>query len=536
MARVDMPAWATLSGQTAMQEDITQIRSDVAALAAKYSSIVVTCATLDETEVTGQTVTLRAGTGAGAPVYDTRPYNGQPVTFEVPRGFRYFVEVSSTLAGHYNPTTAVGTATTGTVAVTLTYSDIDHITTYADIEAAIRSMGSQAEGRAALVGIEIADTWEDVDGTLFDDPKVCVDVQPVRDPQGSEHLAAIMMPKYCTKYDVQFDAPEIGPEAYATEAAAIGGYYYWGYGPVYTQKTYAVNAFCSYRGGIFKCTTAVSAAEEFDETKWQLLDSVYYDSGKTYAVGDYARVGAETYQCTTAVSAAEEFDEAKWSLILTASAFQSGAMTHVSRNTGQTIDYTAYGAMYHTDISSSYKDYLMYGYNNWELSAQRQYLNSTANEGEWWYAQHVGDCPPANLGEIKGYMAGCSEALLSHARQIRVPVFPWGQSAQYTVDTFWLPSATEMYGVANDNEGHPFKFVEDACNTALAWTSANNGNNAARIYRRVNAKTSAANVRLRSANRSNSYNAWYVSTSGGVNSSGGSASNAYASLPACAIY
>jgi hypothetical protein len=42
-------------------------------------------------------------------------------------------------------------------------------------------------------------------------------------------------------------------------------------------------------------------------------------------------------------------------------------------------------------------------------------------------------------------------------------------------------------------------------------------------------RRSAANVRLRSANRSNSNNAWNVNTSGGINNN--NASNAYASLP-----
>lgn len=536
MAFEPMANLPTKEQVAAIQTDVTAIKEDVASLAAKYSSIVVTCATLDETTVTNQTVTLRAGSDTSAPVYDTRPYNGQPVTFEVPRGFRYFVEVSPTLVGHYNPTTAVGTATTGTVAVTLTYSDIDHITDFADIEAAVRSMASQAEGRAALVGVEIADTWEDEDGDTYDDPMICVDVQPITDPQGVEHLAAIMMRKYCTMHDVPFDAPESGQAAYATEAAAIGGHYYWGYGPAYSQKTYAVNAWCSYHGGIFQCTTAVSSAEAFDETKWSLKDAVYYSSSKTYAVGDYARVGAEVYQCATAVETAEDFDETKWTQVLSSAGFQAGALVNVAYNAGVTIDYTAYAAMYHTDISSSNKDYFASGYGNWEFSAQRQYLGSDAGLGEWWHPAHVGDCPPNNLGSMRGYKAGCSSDLLAHARPIRVPVWPWGLAPQYTIDTFWLPSGTEMYGAVNDDEGYPFRFVENACKTALSWTSAKNDNNSARVYRRVNAKTTAAVVRLRSAYRSTSCYVWNVNTYGDINGSYYTASYAYASLPACAIY
>lgn len=38
-------------------------------------------------------------------------------------------------------------------------------------------------------------------------------------------------------------------------------------------------------------------------------------------------------------------------------------------------------------------------------------------------------------------------------------------------------------------------------------------------------------VRLRSANRSNSYNVWNVNTNGNINNNNNNASNAYASLP-----
>ena len=535
MARVDMPAWATKTAQEAMQADVTQIKTDVAALVAKYSQIVVTCETQDDTTVTGQTVTLRAGTSADAPVYDTRAYNGQPVTFEVPRGFRYFVEVSATLPGHYAPTTATGTATTGTVAVVLTYSDIDHITTFPALESAVRSMSSQAEGRAALVGIEIADTWTDEGGDVLDDPKIVADVQPVLDPEGVEHLAVILMAKYCGMHDIPFDAPESGVAAYATEETAIGGHYYWGYGATYTQKTYAANAWCSYNGGIFQCTTAVTSAESFDPAKWSMKDAIFYLDTKTYAVGDYAKINGHAYQCITAVETPEPFDETKWTQVLATSSFQSGALVYVARNAGQAIDYTAYGTFYHTDVSSSTKDYFANGYNNWELSAQRQYMNSAAAIGEWWNPQHIGDCPPNNLNSVRGYKAGCSAALLAAAKPIRVPVWPWNLAPQYTIDTFWLPSGKEMFGEVNDDEGYPFKLIEDNCKEAQpTWTSANNGSNSARVFRRVSAKGSAAACRLRSADRSGSNYVWIVGAGGAVHN--GNAGGAYACIPACAIY
>ena len=515
-------------------DDVSDIKTNVAALVAKYSSIVVTCVTQDDVTVTGQTVTLRAGSAEG-PVYDTRPYNGQPVTFEVPRDFRYFVEVSSTLSGHFAPTTAQGTATTATVAVTLTYSDTSHITTFADIKGAMDSITTQTEGRAALVGIEIADTWTDNDGiTVYSDPMIVQDVQPVKDAYGVEHLAAIMMRKYTTKYDIQFDAAERGVDAYATEATAHGGWYYWGYGKDYAQaSTYAVNAFCGYKGGIWKCTTAVTSAETFDPTKWSLLDAKFYSATATYAVGDYARYGDKVYECTTAIETAEAFNADHWSQIVSAS-FQSGALVNISLSTGATVPYTAWTAIYHTDVSSSNKDYFQYGYNNWELSAFRQYLNSAGALGEWWSPAHTGDCPPSQLSTVRGYKAGCSAALLQYAKPVQVPVYPWNQSPQYTVDTFWLPSGTEMFGAVNDNEGYTFKKVSDNCYSTSGWTIANNSNTNARVYRRVSATGSSATNWLRSAARSYSYSVWSVSTSGHIG--GNTAGSSFAGLPACAIY
>lgn len=542
MATVTMPAWATKTAQETMQGDITQIKTDVAAiktdvaaLVAKYSSIVVTCVTQDDVTVTGQTVTLRAGNAEG-PVYDTRPYNGQPVTFEVPRDFRYFVEVSSTLSGHFAPTTAQGTATTATVAVTLTYSDTSHITTYADIKAAVNSMSSAAEGTTALAGIEIADTWIADDGvSSYSDPMICQGVQEVQDPEGNTHLAAIMMRKYATKNDIQFDAPENGIKAYASEATAIGGIYYWGYGKDYAQATtYAVNAFCGYKGGIWKCTTAVTGQEAFDPDKWSLLDAKLYDVTSTYAVGDYAKQGGKVYVCTTAVEAAEEFNPDKWTQALASGSFQTGARTALNLASGATVPYSAWTLILKNDVNNT--DIQAYGYNNYELSAWDQYLSSNEGLGLWWHQSHVGDCPPAQAAGTRGYQAGCSAALLEYAKPVRVPVWPWNLSPQFVIRKLWLPSGTEMFGDVNVNEGSPLKVVADNCYAISGWTGANNASTNARKYYRVSATGSAVTAWLRSANRGNSYVPWVVGSAGSIYSGGSGASSAYAGLPACAIY
>lgn len=512
---------------TDLFDDVSDIKTDIAALIATSCEIVVTCVTQDGVAVTGQTVTLY-NRSSGA-VYDTLAYNGQPVTFKVPAGFRYLVEVSSTLSGHFAPTSAEGIVTTNTTAVTLTYSDISHITTYADIKGAMDSITTVEEGRAALVGIEIADTWTDENGTVYSDPMIVQDVQEVQDDQGNAHLAAIMMRKYATKYDVQFDAPEQQLCNSTDDPTAVAGIYYWGYGAVFsTSKTYAVNAYCSHLGGIWKCATAISTAGAWDASKWTLVDALNYSNTKTYAVGTYAKYSDKMYCCTTAVETAEDFDATKWEQLSNGS-FQTGALTYVSMTAGSSIDYSAYGAWYKTDYSSSNKDVFAYGYNNWKLSAFRQYLNSAGAVGEWWYPTHVGDRPPNQASSLRGYKAGCSAALLQHAKMIRVPN---GTSpTAYTEDVFFLPSGTQMFGAVNSGEGEAFKCVQDA----TGWSTAQNGSNAGRVYRRVSATGTAVTCWLRSAVSGYSNYVWYVATSGNINN-GYYAYTAFAGLPACAIF
>ena len=519
-----------------LAEMLDAIQADVASLAARYSQIVVTCTTQDDVAVTGQTVTLRAGTTADAPVYDTRAYNGQPVTFEVPRGFRYYVEVSASLAGHFAPTTAAGTATAGTVAVTLTYSDTSHITTFADVKACVNACTTVAEGNAALSGVEIADTWVSDDGvSSYSDPMICQGVQEVQDAAGNTHLAAIMMRKYATMNDIPFDAAESGIEAYATEATATSGLYYWGYGKAYSQtSTYAVNAYCGHNGGIWKCVTAVSAQEAFDSSKWLLMDARFFDSSVSHSPGEYVRSGTNLFLVIDTIPAGGTLTSSNTSPMGNAS-FQINALAAISLASGASVPHADWAAVYHTDVSGTSKDFFSYGYNNYALSAIDQYLSSGEAAGQWWHPSHVGDCPPAyQLAGVRGYQAGCSAALLEYAKPIRVKIWPWNQQPQYVVRTLWLPSGAEMFADANANEGSAFKRVADSCYAVSGWTGANNGNTNARIFRRVSSTGSAANVRLRSANRSASNYAWYVNTSGGVNYY--AASSAFASAPACAIY
>lgn len=101
-------------------------------------TLTVTVNTQDGVTVTGQTVTVRAGDADG-PVYGTAEYNGQPVSFRVPDGFAYFVEVTDNLAAHFKPTTVKGVINGASAAVTLLYNDFHTIQTAPDIQAALNA-------------------------------------------------------------------------------------------------------------------------------------------------------------------------------------------------------------------------------------------------------------------------------------------------------------------------------------------------------------------------------------------------------------
>ena len=101
-------------------------------------TLTVTVNTKDSMIVTGQTVTVRAGDADG-PVYDTAEYNGQSVSFRVPDGFIYYVEVTDNLAAHFRPTTVKGVINGANAAVTLLYNDFSTIKTAPDIQAALNA-------------------------------------------------------------------------------------------------------------------------------------------------------------------------------------------------------------------------------------------------------------------------------------------------------------------------------------------------------------------------------------------------------------
>lgn len=145
-----------------------------------------------------------------------------------------------------------------------------------------------------------------------------------------------------------------------------------------------------------------------------------------------------------------------------------------------------------------------YGCNRWDWSAIRQWMNSAAAPGEWWTAQHEYDAAPAYAATLAGFMADLPADFLSAVAPARLvtalPNADGGGSVE-TVDRFWLPSRTEIFGVLNGGiaEGMQMTKYIDA-------TDAN------RI--KYNAAGNSASWYLRSANTSQPHYVAFVERTG----------------------
>lgn len=206
--------------------------------------------------------------------------------------------------------------------------------------------------------------------------------------------------------------------------------------------------------------------------------------------------------------------------------------------TGDPVPYDSYEAVYHSAINN--RSVFTDGYNRWSHSGQRQWLNSAAGIGEWWTAQHVGDCPPSQLDTIRGFMAGLPADFLSVIQPVQIKTacntVTDGGVIDTTVDRFFLQSLEEMYGVPQllDAEGPYFPYwkIETGLDDPTNGSSSNT-NEARKIRRLSNPTGSAVTVRCRSCIRGNVNYAWYCNSAGYLYSNNAYAS--YASQPACVI-
>lgn len=119
-----------------------------------------------------------------------------------------------------------------------------------------------------------------------------------------------------------------------------------------------------------------------------------------------------------------------------------------------------------------FKRYRKYGYNRWEESAVRQWLNSAEGAGKWWKPQNDWDAEPSCHGKVAGFMAGFGKAFLACVRESEITTASEDGNGGYTTrDRFYLPSITEVFGEANAGvaEGEKLDLGEGFCKGQYWW-------------------------------------------------------------------
>lgn len=180
---------------------------------------------------------------------------------------------------------------------------------------------------------------------------------------------------------------------------------------------------------------------------------------------------------------------------------------------------------------------MAYGWNRWKTSALRQWLNSNKPKGQWWTPQDQWDICPDQLANKDGFLCGMPEQMLNSLKKVKISTFANTVNDEgvedITYDYVTLPSLGQIYAktqIAGEGNPHTYWKRRSGKATPHAWYQDNPN----MITYSVANKTSAQQVRLRSAHRGNATNAWFVNSSGRI-SDYSNASNAFACSPLVCI-
>jgi len=382
--------------------------------------------------------------------------------------------------------------------------------------AAISKLTDAGEASKAFsIGDQLAEDWSDVRSsgtTAYTDVPMNVvhfsnseTMQTGTDTDGAVVTAdtkgMFLQWAYCTPFDMPFDAREAMydvPEG----GMSAGTYYFKLVCTASSWKAYACN------GKYYSFTL------ENDLTEGEQL----------YLVGnqdtsDFAGTNIQVFASPTTFTATETV-----------------ALTEVTEDTATG---TYLGATDGTGDVNHYQRMFL-GYNRYKYSALRQWLNSSAEVGEWWTKQNKWDRAPSQLNTYAGFLAGYSEDFIAAMKPIKV------QHSTNTVtdsgvtdvmyDKVFLPSLEQMYITPQISgiEGEAWDFYKQ-----LAAANGRTGKYAQwQTYAELksyalNAKTSSCYVRLRSAYRGYACITWGIVATGGIYSS--SATYAWRARPACFV-
>ncbi|MCH5213324.1 MAG: hypothetical protein J1G06_09925 [Oscillospiraceae bacterium] len=192
---------------------------------------------------------------------------------------------------------------------------------------------------------------------------------------------------------------------------------------------------------------------------------------------------------------------------------------------------------------------VLLGHNRWLYAAIRKWLNSAAparkaedpeNYPGWWTPEDKYDRIPSQAYTYPGFLSGYDEDFIAAMRPVKITTacntVTDGGVTDVTYDKVFLPSLTNMNIAPQVAEGEIWDYYKQlfAANPVDDRTNwVQNGTYAILKSYGISAKTTAVNVRLRSARRDYASNTWFITASGTVAHI--DASNAFRQRPACVI-
>lgn len=197
-----------------------------------------------------------------------------------------------------------------------------------------------------------------------------------------------------------------------------------------------------------------------------LEQKVNADTGKNYDCvvlqNDYAINADIVYDMPEKVAATGVYEEGLY--------YYVPAQEGYSLLNNYTVGNTITGEIYVNSIKDASGEIIARGYNDWDLSFARQFLNAPSVAEI--KPTHIGDVLPEVLPE-KTYIEGLSESLVNHAMPVKT---------YNAIDKVVLPSITQMNGIANLAIGTVFSYWK----SQMKNVEANNDTNAGRTIKDVN--------------------------------------------------
>lgn len=193
-------------------------------------------------------------------------------------------------------------------------------------------------------------------------------------------------------------------------------------------------------------------------------------------------------------------------------------MIALNLTTGDTIPYGDYTTIWKSSINTTWDVFdgiKQSGYNNWELSNIRQWLNSSASANSWFIPSHVGDTAPSyssQAGFLSGFSAEFQSVLTPTRSGTTGNTVTDGGTTYYTYDKMFLPSAYEIKAdTSMSAEGPRFALYANAQDSNRIKYQLNNQSKTTPWWLRTNFNTRANSERrimTTGAMKAESPNSW----------------------------